>query len=384
MRNTYIVGIGQTPVGEHWDKSLVDLATQALAVARREANVPLEALYVGNALGGEVAGQAQLGAMIATAARLEGIEALRVEAAGASGAAAVRQAYLAVAGGAYDAVAVVGVEKVTDVLDAELEAGLALSLDGDYEAAQGLTLAAGWALLQQRYMHVYGHKADAFVPFPVNAHRNGVANPAAQYRMAIKPEQVLRSPAIASPIALLDSAAPADGAAALIIVAEHVARELAQPRVRIAGSALTTAVHALHARRDLLWLDAAERSAQRALHSAGIKHDAVNVVEVSDQHGIVATLALESSGFLERGIAPYAAAEGVFAREGMLPLATMGGCKARGDAVGALGVYQLVELTQQLRGTAGTNQVLNARIAFAQCLGGLGATAATHVLIRED
>jgi len=383
MRDTYIIGVGQTPVGEHWDASLSTLALSALTAARKNIEQPIQAMYVANALGGEVAGQTQLGSMLASAAGLAGIEAMRVEAGGASGGAALRQAYLAVASGAYDVVAVVGVEKVTDVLDGTVEAGLALGLDGDYEAAHGLTLTGGWALLQQRYMHVHGYEAAAFAPFPVNAHRNAATNPSAQYRFAIKPEQVLRSAPIAAPIALLDSATPADGAAAVIVAAAHVAHEYAGPHVRIAGSSLSVGPHSLHARSNLLQLEAATHSTQRALQQAQITHDAVDVLELSDQHGIVAALALEASGFTESGTAPHLAADGALALDGALPLATFGGCKARGDAPGALGVYQAVELTQQLRGVAGPNQVRNARVAFAQCLGGLGATAATHILIRE-
>ncbi len=384
MRNTYIIGIGQTPVGEHWDASLTQLAARALEAARAEAGVAIEALYVANALGGELAGQSLLGAAIAGAAGLHGIDALRIEAGGASGGAALRQAHLAVAGGAYDAVAVIGVEKVTDLLDSAVEAALAQALDADYEAAQGLTLTAGWALLQRRYMHEYGYDAAAFAPFPVNAHRNAATNPNAQYRFAIKPESVLKSPPIAAPIALLDSSTPADGAAAIIIAAEHLARDVSHPPVRIAGSALAVSHLPLGARPDLLWLESAARAAEAALRAAGVTHNDVDVLELSDQHGIVAALALESSGFAERGTAPALAADGVIAREGSLPLATFGGCKARGDAPGALGVYQIVELAQQLRGAAGPNQVANARVGFAQCLGGLGATAATHVLLREE
>jgi acetyl-CoA C-acetyltransferase len=107
------------------------------------------------------------------------------------------------------------------------------------------------------------------------------------------------------------------------------------------------------------------------------------VAELSDQHGIVAALSLEASGFAEPGSAPRWAGDGRIALGGDLPLATGGGCKARGDTVGALGLYQVVELVAQLRGTAGPNQVNGARTAFAQCLGGLGATAATHVLVRD-
>ena len=223
-----------------------------------------------------------LGAYLASAAELGDIEALRIEAGGASGGAALRQAMLAVASGAYDVVAVLGVEKPTDLLDGAVEAALALELDGDWEAAVGLTLSAGWALLMRRYMHEYGYEAADFVPFPVNAHRNAGANPQAQYRSAIKPEQVLRSPQVAAPIAMLDSSTPADGAAAVIVAAEQVARELEGPRVRIGGSAVAGGPHALHARPDLLWLPAAEAASRRALRQAGVRHDDVDVLELSE------------------------------------------------------------------------------------------------------
>ncbi|WP_026369661.1 thiolase C-terminal domain-containing protein [Kallotenue papyrolyticum] len=384
MRDTYIVGIGQTPVGEHWEAGLLTLATRALAAARAEADLPITALFVANAFGGELAGQSLLGAAIADAAGLGPIEALRVEAGGASGGVALRQAWLAVASGACEVAAVVGVEKVTDLLDAEVEAALAQTLDAEYEAALGLTQSAGWALLQRRYMHVYGYDEAAFTAFAVNAHANAATNPQAQYRMAISAEQVLASPPVAAPIRLLDSATPADGAAALILASAAIARELPGPRVRLAGSAVAVGPHALHARADLLWLEAVARSTEQALRLAGVAREAIDVAELSDQHAIVATLALESAGLAARGTAPALAADGLIRRDGALPLATFGGCKARGDAVGALGVYQVVELTQQLRGTAGANQVADARVALAQCLGGLGATAATQVLIREE
>jgi len=384
MRNTYIVGSGTTPVGEHWDTTLAQLATRALADARTELPPAPEALFVANAHAPELAGQALLGAYLASAAQLGEIEAIRIEAGGASGGAALRQATLAVASGAYDIVAVLGVEKTTDLLDGAVEAALALELDGDWEAAAGLTLTAGWALLMHRYMHQYGYEAADFVPFPVNAHRNAAANPQAQYRSAIKPEQVLRSVPVAAPIVMLDSSTPADGAAAVLVAAEHVARELDGPRVRIGGSAVASGPHALHARSDLLWLSAVEAASRRALRQANMRHDKVDVLDLSDQHAIVAALALEACGFAERGSAPRLAAEGAIARDGVLPLATFGGCKARGDAGGALGVYQVAELARQLRGEAGAAAVPDARVAFALCLGGLGSTAAAHVLIREE
>ncbi len=383
MRPVYIIGTGQTAVGEHWDRSAEQLALQALAAARADAAAPpIQALYVASALGGALTGQAQLGAQLAGGAGLGSIEAFAVEAAGASGGVALRQAFLAISSGQYDCVAVVGVEKVTDVLDDELERALSLGLDSTTEADQGLTLAAGWALLARRYCHEYGYDPAAFAPFPVNAHANAATNPAALYRFPITPAKVAAAGVVASPIGLLDSSTVADGAAAIILSSGGPALERAA-RLRVAGSAVATAPLALAARPDVLWLSAAAASATAALGQAGLAASAVQVAEISDQHGIVAALSLESSGFFERGTAPRWAADGALSRAGQLPVATLGGCKGRGDPVGALGVYQIVELAAQLRGAAGPNQVTGARVALAQCLGGLGATAATHILVRE-
>lgn len=378
MRPVYLIGSGQTPVAEHWDRSLERLALEALLGAQADAGgVTIEALYVANALSSITTGQSQLGAVIASAAGLGPIEALRIEAAGASGGVALRQAYLAVASGAYDCVAVVGVEKVTDVLDGPVEAALAQALETVLEADQGLTLTAGWALLQQRYAAVYGYTAGDFAPFAVNAHANGVNNPNALYRFPITPAKFAAAAPVAAPIGLLDSSTIADGAAVVIVGTRAVAAEAARAAIRIAASTVVTAPLALAARPDPLWLEAAARSATQAFAHAGLDQAAIDVAEVSDQHGIVAALSLEAAGFVERGMAPRWAADGAIFAEGQLPLSNGGGCKARGDTVGALGVYQIVEVIEKLRRTTG------ARHGFAQCLGGLGTTAATHILVRE-
>lgn len=383
MRPVYIAGSGLTAVGEHWARSLESLGVEALQLAQRETpRARIQALYVANALG-DMSGQAQLGAHLAAAAGLGLIEAWRVEASGASAGVALRQAYLAVASGAYDCVAVLGVEKVTDVLEGRLETALALGLDAATEGEQGLTLAAGWALLQRRYSHIHDYTPADFAAFPVNAHANAARTPHAMYRFAINAAKVAGASLVASPISLLDSATIADGAAAVILTAGGIPHEGHHPPIRLAGSTVATAPLALAAREDPLWLAAVAESTTSALRMAGLTHQQIDVADLSDQHGIVAALSLEAAGFTERGEAPRWAGDGRIGLAGELPLATAGGCKARGDTVGALGVYQVVELTAQLRGTAGANQVSDARAAFAQCLGGLGATAATQILVRE-
>lgn len=386
MYPVYLIGAGATPVAEHFDRSLADLASEALHLALADVGDTIDparigALYVANAFGGVLGNQLQLGAALADALGLAGSEACRVEAGGASGGLALRQAVLAVASGAYDLVLLLGAEKATDRLEAELEYAAALELDAVGEADMGLTPTAAWALLMQRYLYEYGYSADAFAPFPINAHANAASNPGALYRFSISVEKYRRAGPVATPLSLLDCATYADGAAALLLAGENLARELPGPRIQIAGSAVTVDRLALHARRDPLHLAAVQQSAQAALRQAGCAPADVDVLELSDPHGIAAALALEAAGFVERGTAPRHAADGGIAPDGSTPLATAGGYKARGDVAGANGVYQVCELYRQLRGNAGKSQVAAARTAFAQCLAGSGATAVSHVLL---
>jgi acetyl-CoA C-acetyltransferase len=389
MQNVAIIGIGATPVAENYTSTLTDLALGALRSAVHDTSHPLPlarigALYVANAYGATLAGQTQLGAALADAAGLHGIEALCVEAAGASGGVALRQAALAIASGAHELVVVLGAEKVTDRLDVDQQTAQALALDSDFEAGQGTTLTAQWALLMRHYMHTYGYEAEAFAPFPVNAHTNAASNREALYRFAINPDKYRTAGQVASPLNMLDCATLADGAAALVLASESLARELSEQPIWLAGSALATDTLTLAARRDLLWLGAAERSATQAMQQAAVSHQQIDVLDLTDPHSITAALALEACGFIERGTAPRHAADGGIAPGGATPLATAGGYKARGDVGGASGVYQVVELVRQLRGSAGASQVAGARVALAQSLGGVGSTVATHILTAEN
>lgn len=383
MRDVAIIGVGQTAVGEHWDVSLRHLALQAVQAGMADAGVTrADALYVGNMLSGELAGQEHLGALIADFAGLRGIEAFKVEAACGSGAAALRMGYVTVAGGLADVVVVVGVEKMTDASGADATMALALAADGDYEAAQGVSFVAINALLMRRYMYEYGYGHQDFAAFAVNAHRNAQHNPHAMFHYPVTAEQFARAPMICDPINLLDSSAICDGAAAVVLAPAEVARTLSPAPVRIAASAVGTDTLAVHDRRDLLVLEGAIVSTHRAYKQAGIGPQDVDLFELHDAFSIMAALSLEAAGFATRGQGLRMALEGEIGIEGRVPVATMGGLKARGHPVGATGVYQAVEVVQQLRGLAGANQVPGARIGIAQNIGGSGATVVTHILER--
>jgi acetyl-CoA C-acetyltransferase len=392
VRDVSIIGIGQIKVEEHWGKSLRQLAGEAIMAAMQDASLErADALYVGNMLSGETTGQEHLGALIADFVGLRGIEAVKVEAACGSGAAAIRQGYAMVAGGLADIVIAVGVEKMTDVSTEDITAALAMAADGDYEAMYGLSFVAINALLMRRYLHEFGVQHEDFANFTVNAHRNAAHNPCAMFREPVTVEQFKRARMIADPINLFDSSPIADGAAAVIMCPtpprrsgghdkSAQAREFNHRAVRIAASAVATDSLAVHDRRDPMFLQAAYESTQKAYRQAGVQPQDIGFFELHDAFTIMAALSLEAAGFAERGKGVQLALDNQIALDGRIPIATMGGLKARGHPVGATGVYQVVEVVQQLRGEAGKNQVKNARWGMAQNIGGSGATVITHIL----
>jgi len=278
----------------------------------------------------------------------------------------------------------VGVEKVTDKGSSEVESALATAKDADYEAVHGLTDTAQAALWMRRYLHEHGAPADALAGFSLTAHRNAVTNPHAMYRRAIEVEDYRKAAMVSEPLNLYDAAPLADGAAAVLLVrGDRLPPGLPHPPTRIAGSAMSTAALALHDQIDPLWMPAAAESAGRALQQAGLQPEDVQLFELHDRFSVQAALSLEAAGFATRGRGWELAQNGAIALQGRLPVTTFGGSKARGDAGGATGLYQVAEAVLQLQGRAGENQVPGARVALVQCLGGAGGTAATHVLVQE-
>ncbi|MBE3118130.1 MAG: thiolase domain-containing protein [Candidatus Atribacteria bacterium] len=390
MTDIIIAGIGQTPVGEHWDESLRSLAVQAIQAAIMDSGgLKPQALYVGNMLAASLSRQAHLGALLADYAGLRfddaqhtaGIEAETVEAGGASGGAALRQGYLAVASGMVDVALVVGVEKFTDVIGPDLEAALATLTDADYESVHGLTLTAQAALLARRYMHENHVPADGLAGFPLTAHANGAGNKNAMYRKAIALDTYQKAEPVSEPLNIFDVAPNADGAAALVLTQrELLPKDFPHPVVRLAASTIASDTLALAERSDSLWFAAAQASAEQAFQKAGITRAQVDLFEYYDAFSIFAALSLEAAGFAKRGQGWKLAGDGSIALTGQLPCATLGGLKARGNPGGATGVYQVVEAAAQLRDQAGANQIAGARYALIQCLGGPASIAVTHIL----
>jgi acetyl-CoA C-acetyltransferase len=381
MRDVFISGLGLTPAGEHWGNSLRELAYYAIEAAQQDAAAESsggyrpEALFVANMLAGMLSHQEHLGALVADFAGLRGIEAVTVEAAGASGGAALRQAFIAVASGAIETALVVGVEKMTDKVGPGVTAALATASDSDWETAQGATPAALAALLMRRYMHTYNVPLKGFANFSVNAHANAKTNPNAMFRNTLTAEAFVKAGMVAEPVNMFDTAPDCDGAAALFVTARPTP-------IRLAASALATDTLAVHDRPDPLVFAAAQLSAGKAYEMAGIGPEQVDVFELYDAFTVFSALSLEAAGFAEKGKGWEMADSGKIFIKGDLPISTFGGLKARGNPGGATGVYQAAEVVLQLRGQAGASQVSDAIYGMCQSLGGAGSTAITHIFER--
>mgnify|MGYP001253918893 CR=1 FL=1 len=382
MREVVIAGVGQIPVGEHWDLSLRNISAQAILAAKKDAGglIP-EAVYIGNLLASVGSHQANLGALVTDNVYMEGSEAYTVEAGEASSAAAFRLAFLAVASGWVDVAMALGLEKYTDLAGETMDEPTKLVMDYDYEVYTGQTLTAQAGLLMQRYLHE-NPKADrmAFSAFPLIGHINAVNNPNAMYRKAIKSEVYEKAGMVSSPLNMFDISPYADGAAALILTTPEIAKNIGHPLVRVLGSDIAIDTLALHDRPDPLAFRSAGVTVENACAQAGILPRDVDFFELHDAFSIFGVLSLEAAGFAPKGEGWKLAQRDTLTRQGDLPINTMGGLKARGYPLAATGAYQLVEAALQLRGEAGENQIPDAHLALVQSLGGPASTAVTHVL----
>ena len=386
MRDVYLIGVGQTKIsknagirGRYLAADTINQALASAGIAREQLGM----LVTGNMMSGMLAQQQQLGALIADAADLRGIEAATVESACSSGAAAARWGVMAVAGGFHDAAVICGIERMTHATREDTTAALATAADWELEGCQGESFISLNARLMKLYMENYGVKAEDFGHFAINAHDNGFTNPNAFLQKKIDFDTYMNSRMLVDPVKLFDAPPVCDGAAAIILACEDVARAAARsglPLIKVAGSAIGTDSLAIADRNDKLELQGVALSTRRAFEQAGVVNEDIDIFELHDAYTIITALSLEAAGFAEKGQGVHFGKNGEIALNGKLPISTMGGLKSRGHPVGATGIYQLVETYAQLTGTAGENQVPDAEVALVQNIGGTGATVISHVL----
>jgi acetyl-CoA C-acetyltransferase len=383
MRDVAILGVGMNRKwGELWQQSLRDIFVEAALNALDDAGVDhVDSMYVGCMSGGLFVEQEHLGCLMADYLGMTPAAATRVESACASGGAAIRQGFIEVASGVSDLVLAGGVEKMTDVSADAATHALSTAADTEYEAYHGITFPGLYALIARAHMERYGTTREQLAHVSVKNHRHGAMNPEAQYPFEITVADVLGSVMVADPLHILDCSPITDGAAAVVLCPVEMARKIAKaPVVRVLASAQASASIALHARTDITWLDSTAVAAEKAYKMAGLTPQHISVAEVHDCFSIAEILVLEALGLVEKGKGGQAAESGLTALGGRIPVNTSGGLKSKGHPVGATGVAQIVEITRQLRGSAGARQVERARIGLTQNMGGTGGSSVVHIL----
>ncbi|OYT65388.1 acetyl-CoA acetyltransferase [Candidatus Bathyarchaeota archaeon ex4484_205] len=372
--SVFIRGISALKVGEHWNRSLRSLGAEAGINALEDASLStVDAIYVGNMCAPYLQAQSHIGALIADYMGLSGVPAVHVEAACASGGAALHEACKAVLSGEYNNVLCIGVEKLSDMPTSQVSSSLASADDRVFSADLGMTFVGLNALLHRLYMHHFQVPPEKIAELAVLSHAHALNNPYAQYHLKLTVENVMSSPLIADPIHLLECAAISDGAAAVVLSRE-------KGDIKVIASTMSSDYLSLHERTDLLSFSATQRAVMQAYKQANLSPKDIHIVEVHDAFTIMGVISLEDMGFAKRGEAAELIEAGYFNLNGELPINTLGGLKARGHPVGATGIYQVVDLVKQLRGDAGANQIDNAIYGLAQNVGGIGGTVTIHIL----
>lgn len=376
MRKVAVAGVGLVKVSEHWGKPIGALFADAALQAMKDAGADdVDGLYVSNMSGALMQEQLNMGALMADTIARPGLHAARVEAGSASGGVAFHEAVKAVASGYSDCVLVAGVEKMSDVLPEVVTKSLVMEEEQEYSAYTGVTKAGLSAMLHRLYLDLYAEPSDVGM-MAVQSHDNAVGCRHAQYPFRMSIERAMDSPMEADPIHMMECAGVGDGAAAVVLVSAGT------EGVEVAATTVATDYCSLPMREDPLTLGAVKKAAEKAYKLAAVKPGDVDLVEVQDDFTINGVLSLESLGLVERGKAAKLVADGGAARDGELPTNTFGGLKARGNPLGATGLYQVAEVALQLRGAAGDHQIEDAEVGLAQNMGGLGSTCAVTILRR--
>ena len=379
MREVAVIGTGITKFGELWDKSIKDVFVEAALKAIDDASIDhIDSIYVGAMSGGLFVGQEHLGAVMADYLGMAPVPATRIESACASGGMSFKQAYLDVASGNSEIVLAGGVEKMND--GADVTAALASAADQEYEVYNGITFPGLYAMIANAHMYEYKTTREQIAAVAVKNHKNGSNNPNAQFRNQITIEQVLNSSLVADPLRLLDCSPVTDGAAAVILCSMDVAKKLSKNFAKIIASTQASDSIALYQRKSFTTLNAVTKAADLAYKLTGLKPSDIDFAEVHDCFTIAEIVVFEDLGFCEKGFGGSAVVEGMTSLDGKIPINTSGGLKSKGHPVGATGIAQIIELSEQLTGKAGKRQVKNARIGLAQNMGGSGASCTINIL----
>jgi acetyl-CoA acetyltransferase len=362
MSGACAIGAGMTDFGPQPQADIHELACHAVLAAIESSGIApqdIEIAFAGHAYQGPCFGQKVLLKL-----GLTGFPVINVENACASGASAVMGVVHAIAAGQADIGIAIGAEKLT-----RPAGGFLPTVADDLDSAMGRVMPAAFAMQARLHMEHYATTLEQMAMVAVKNRRNGVSNPRCHLREAVSLEDVLTAPMIADPLTRLSCCPNSDGAAAVVIASERIARRYTSHPVRIAASVLVSGLRTPYGIVD----DKSEmsiRAARKAYETAGVGPEDIGVCELHDPFTIAELMHYEDLGFCPPGEGGRFIAEGCSAIGGTVAVSPSGGLLAKGHPLGATGVAQIAELFWQLRGEAGEYQVPGAKVGLAHTVGG--------------
>lgn len=381
MRRVAVIGTGHSRFCFNAAKTQVEMLSEVALDAIQEANLTpkdIQAINVGNVLGDFEEGQGMVQSFFANDIGCFNVAASRFEGACASGSMAVRDAVMWVASGYYDIMLVGGVEKCTAMGTGLATRTFAMFGDSRYEFPAGFTFPAVFALLAHLYSSKYDIPLetlkDQMAAVSVQSHEYAMKNPNAQIHKPITKEDVLKSFMVSTPIQLNDACPFSDGAAAVVIASEEVAKKLIDKPVYFAGIGQSSSGKLSSQYKFLPRIRARELASQQSYKMAGLTPEDMDLCELHDCFSIAAMIASEGLGFFEYGKSGEAWMNGETQIGGKIPINISGGLKAKGHPIGSTGVSMVYEVTRQLRGDMAEQgrQVDGAKYGMVDTLGGDG------------
>ena len=391
MRRVAVIGGGHTRFMANSPNTGVELLAEASMDAIVHSNLTpkdIQAIYCGNVLGEFSDGQGMCHSYLANEIGCNHVAATRFEGACATATIAVRDAAMWVASGAYDIVLVCGYEKATAMGTPMATRTFAMFCDSRFENPAGFTFPAVFAMLSHLYASHYKipleKLKEQMALVSVQSHHYGAKNPNAQFQKEITVEKVLNGPMVTTPLQLLDCCPFSDGAAAVVLASEEVAKKLTDKPVYIAGTGQASSGHIASQYKYLPRLRAREISVKQAYDMAGVGPQDIDVCELHDCFSIASLIAAESLGFAEFGKAGGLWQKGETRIGGKIPINISGGLKSKGHPIGATGVSQVYEVTRQLRGELVDQgrQVEGAKVGLVDTLGGDGIIV--NLVLKRD
>lgn len=374
MRNVIVGGVGMTPFGKFLDRNMKSLSEEAVKTALADAGVAaddVDQVYFGNAAAGVVTGQEMIRAQASLRnTGLAGKPMFNIENACASGSSALHLAWLSIASGQSETALVVGTERLSHEDKAVSFGAFTKAVDLEEPMPEGITKGSGsvfmdiYAAKTRAWMATNGAEAADFARVVVKSRKAGSLNPNAQFRKETTVDEVLNSRMVSDPLTLFMCSSIGDGAAAVFLCSEDYAKRLNSKPVKIRASAVVSAK--VEGERDLV----AVAAARKAYEQAGIGPEDVHVAELHDASAPAELIHYENLGFCKPGGAAELIRSGATDLGGRISVNPSGGLLSRGHPIGATGVAQIVELTQQLRGQAGARQRPDAKVALAENNGG--------------